>query len=398
MDLGIDVSASQHLHITPALKLGIQIMTMSSLELQGFLAGAISENPFLTFAEEGEGALNSGEAAFDETSLRQRPSGVIPDPFASSELREAPQSPDDLLDAMPQQVRSLEQSLYEQLCLELHRDADLKIARHLLSGLDERGYLFIDTATLATGLSVTPDHVEWVLKKLQTECVPAGIGARNLPERLIAQLEAAGDADPLARHIIGTRLEELADGRFAHIAGELHVPVAEVKEIFERLRKLDPNPANIADSLRRSITPEVEVVQQHGRWKVSVKEGAFPQVLIDQALVEAIDPRAMDKASAQRMMTLLHGAEGVIRAVDLRRASLIAVSAAVVDAQAAFFSEGPAAMRPLTMLEVAREADVSEATVSRIAQHAFLETPRGTLPLRGFFTSGVGAEIGRAHV
>ena len=208
---------------------------------------------------------------------------------------------------------------------------------------------------------------------------------------LIAQLEAVGDADPLARHIIGTRLEELADGRFARIAGELHVPVAEVKEIFERLRKLDPNPANMADGLRRSILPEVEVFQRHGRWKVRVKEGAFPQVIIDQALVDAIDPRAMDKTSAQRMMALLHGAEGVIRAVDLRRASLIAVSATVVDAQAAFFSEGPAGMRPLTMLEVATEAEVSEATVSRIAQHAFLETPRGTLPLRGFFTSGVGA-------
>ncbi len=390
MNLGIDVSSSQHLHITPALKLGIQIMAMSSLELQGFLAGAISENPFLSFAEEEE-TEKPREAAFDEASLRQRPSETVPDPSASFDFREAPQSPDELLDTMPQQARSLEQSLYEQLCLELHRDIDLKIAHHLISGLDERGYLFIDTATLATGLSVTQDHVEWVLKKLQTECVPAGIGARNLPERLIAQLEAVGDADPLARHIIGTRLEELADGRFARIAGELHVPVAEVKEIFERLRKLDPNPANMADGLRRSILPEVEVFQRHGRWKVRVKEGAFPQVIIDQALVDAIDPRAMDKTSAQRMMALLHGAEGVIRAVDLRRASLIAVSATVVDAQAAFFSEGPAGMRPLTMLEVATKAEVSEATVSRIAQHAFLETPRGTLPLRGFFTSGVGA-------
>ncbi len=391
MDLGIDVSSSQHLHITPTLKLGIQIMAMSSLELQGFLAGALSENPFLTFAEEDGEALKQGEAAFDEVPVRQRPSETGPDPFASFELRELPQSPDELLDTMPQRSGSLEQSLYEQLCLELHRDKDLEIARHLIFGLDERGYLFIDTATLATGLSVTQDHVEWVLKKLQTECTPAGIGARSLPERLIAQLEAVGDADPLARHIIGTRLEELADGRFARIAGELHIPVAEVKEIFERLRKLDPNPANMADGLRRCILPEIEVFQQRGRWKVRVKEGAFPQVLIDQALVDAIDPSAMDKASARRMMALLHGAEGVIRAVDLRRASLIAVSATVVDAQAAFFSEGPTGMRPLTMLEVATEAEVSEATVSRIAQHAFLETPRGTLPLRGFFTSGVGA-------
>ncbi len=391
MDLGIDVSSSQHLHITPTLKLGIQIMAMSSLELQGFLTGALSENPFLTFAEEDGEALKQGEAVFDEVPVRQRPSETGLDPFASFELRESPQSPDELLDTMPQRSGSLEQSLYEQLCLELHRDKDLEIARHLIFGLDERGYLFIDTATLAAGLSVTQDHVEWVLKKLQTECTPAGIGARSLPERLIAQLEAVGDADPLARHIIGTRLEELADGRFARIAGELHIPVAEVKEVFERLRKLDPNPANMADGLRRCILPEIEVFQQRCRWKVRVKEGAFPQILIDQALVDAIDPSAMDKASARRMMTLLHGAEGVIRAVDLRRASLIAVSATVVDAQAAFFSEGPTGMRPLTMLEVATEAEVSEATVSRIAQHAFLETPRGTLPLRGFFTSGVGA-------
>ncbi len=387
MDLGIEVSVSQHLHITPDLKLGIQIMAMSSAELQGFLAGAMAENPFLTSADPDD----ASSRPFDGLSTPSaQPTATSVSRTHPSTIRNATFTAGDLLNQVPQQEASLEERLFEQLRLELRRNIDLCIAYHLLRGLDSRGYLFTDVSVIAAGLGVSPDHVEWVLKKLQTECTPAGIGARSLEERLLAQLESLGEADSLAYRVISDHLEELAQGRFASIAEKLQVPLADVKDVFVRIRKLDPNPANVASGQRRSITPEMKVVRSEGQWKVQVKEEAFPQVIMDRALAEAIDPKAMDQQAAKRMMALMRSAEGIVRAVDLRRGSLISVAAAVVDAQAGFFEAGPAGMRPLTMAEVAQAAGVSESTVSRIAQHAYLETPYATLPLRGFFTSGVG--------
>lgn len=377
MDLRIEAHQSQTLHLTPALQTGIAIMAMSAPELQGFIEGALAENPFL---EEVAGPTIGSAGGAASSPEPRRPSGFAPTAAAAEGERPGP---DEYLDTLPQREASLEETLYRQLALELRDRRDLLIAERILARLDARGYLVADTALIAAETGTSPSRVERILWKLLTGCTPAGIGARSLPERLIAQLTAAGDDDRVALQVIGGHLEELAAGRFESLAKALGTTPDRIKGVFDRIRRLDPNPANIAGSNRHQIIAEAQVIRREGGWNVRLKEGLCSRISVDPVL-------AGSARDARQLRPLLRDAEQVVRAVDLRRTSLLAVAGAAVDAQSPFFSSGPAAMRPLTMADAADAAGVSEATVSRIAQHAYLETPRGCVPLRSLFVSEVG--------
>lgn len=399
MHLSLGVEQSQHLHLTPALEQGIAVMAMSTLEVHAFLERSLFENPFLKR---------------DETfpAEDKEPTSAPPDPYAEDAgdeedpleppIRSAGQStltdPDHIFERLPTHQQSLEVRILEQISLELRAQRDLAIAQWILGALDGRGYLFVDTSIIASYLGVSIDQVERVLKKIQTECVPAGIAARDLRECLLAQLDAQGSPDVLTRTIISDHLQDLADGRINYIAETLGVPPAHVKDSLDAIRRLDPHPAAINTGYEAAILPEVSVALSEDQWVVKVTDSMLPQVVVDRDLEGKLNPKALDGKAIQRMKQLVKEAEGVIRAVDLRKASLLSVTSAIVEAQEAFFDEGPSAMRPLTMLEVAQAAEVSEATVSRIAKHAYMDTPRGTFPLRGFFSSAVGGSLIREDI
>lgn len=350
----------QQIQLTPEVRVGVQVMAMPVLDLRALITDRAMENPFLSMEDPlGEAALPAEE--FESLAART-----------------------------PARENSLEAELHTQLMMDLRTPLDRDIARMLLSGIDERGYLRMDTDIVADVLETHPNRVERVLKKMQTECTPAGIGARSLQECLVAQLAAAGDDDALTRTIVESHLPQIAQGRIQHVAAVLGVEAAEVQRSLEKIRHLDPHPAACFERDGSMALPEVVVVEAANGWAIKVRKGLLPKIMIDQHYADALDDPTINGRTVAKMRELLREAEGLIKAVDLRRAAVVSIADAVVQHQSRFFSEGASGLRPLAMADVAQMTDLSEATVSRVANSITLATPQGILGLRYFFHSGVG--------
>lgn len=351
----------QHIQLTTEVRQGIEVMGMPILELRALLSNKAMENPFLRSAES---------------------------PF---ECRFPHEEFESIASRTPEKALSLEEEILAQLNMDLRDEMDIRIAQELISGIDEQGYLRLDTDIVADALGTDPNRVERVLKKMQTECAPAGIGARSLQERLIAQLQATGDDDLLVRRIIENHLPDLADGRILQIASALGTTASCVQHVLERIRRLDPHPAACFEHDGPTTFPEVIVIKSGTTWSFKLRKGLLPQILLDEGYASMLDDPAIDKRTAAKMREMLREAKGLIRAVDLRKAAIIAISDAVINHQSHFFDRGPAGLRPLAMADVAQMTGLSEPTVCRVANSVTLDTPKGVLDLRYFFHSGVGS-------
>ncbi len=385
---GLNLEQKQQLYLSPELQTGIGLMTLSLEELCAQLESSIAENPFLRFDEDALGRFEGSDFNHAD-GIASRRTGFE----SHSTERSDADGPDNLLANVADDNRCLESVLYHQLAMELHSATDLRIVERLLDGLDQGGFLRMDTAVIARELGVKEQRVERVLAKLQRDCVPAGIGARNLQERLLAQLEADGPVDPLTREVIGKYLESLAEGRFAQVAAALQTTQERIKEIFDAVRGLDPHPASSFERPQATIVPEVKVVRAEDGWEVVPQYELLPEIALDRETVEAVSSASLSRESAKELKKLLYQAKNLVRAVDLRKLSVIAVATWLVEVQRDYFERGPAGLIPLTMLDAAQACEISESTVSRIANSAYMDTPHGIVAIRYFFTSAVGGDL-----
>lgn len=377
---GLGLEQKQQLYLSPALQNGIGLMTLSLGELCAQLESSIAENPFLRFNEDDSGRLDYAEAA----GYGSRPS---PGRFADNPEAEGP---DALLANMADNNHCLETVLYHQLSMELHTQIDLLIAERLLDGIDQDGYLRTDTGMIACELGVSTERAEYVLSKLQHDCIPTGIGARSLQERLLVQLEAEGPVDETTRAVVQEYLESLAEGKFAQIAAALQTTQERIKAVFDAIRELDPRPASGFDRPAAAIVPEVKVVREGGSWVVVPQYGLLPDVALDRETVEAVSAATLNRESVKELKKLLFQAKSLVRAVDLRKLSVISLATWLAEVQSSWFEQGPAGLVPITMLDAAQACGISESTVSRIANSAYMDTPHGIIAIRCFFTSAVG--------
>jgi RNA polymerase sigma-54 factor len=265
--------------------------------------------------------------------------------------------------------------------------ADQPIAEYVIDSLDAHGLLDRSCAELADELGVAEAAVERVLDAVR-RCGPPGVGARDVAECLLAQLDALeldGPRERLARAVIADHLPALARGRFASIARALGASRADVEQVLELIRcRLRPYPAFDGSAPAEStyVVPDV-VVREDG--------GVFSVDLVEPALNRLRVRHDMHGADASRARSFL----GVLRD---RWDTLRRVAEYAVEHQQAFLASGPAALRPLTRVEVAAALGLHESTVSRAVTDKHVLLPDRTIvPLARFFgvSGGLDAELRR---
>lgn len=411
MSLGLSLEQTQQLELTPEVREGIEIMAMSVLDLRAMIYDRAISNPFLKIDESFN--VRTKPTDTERTSAYQEYEKELIEERAWEHGQDAEvwdhlsahsdfiktgadaSDPEEVIQHVADERTSLESVIMEQLALDLRNAKDISIAEYLLSGIDENGYLHMDTDIVANILDVSPNRVEIILKKMRTDCNPAGIGARTLQERLLSQLEAIDDIDDITKRIIEDHLSKLAQGNLKQIASSLSISLQDVKHSLEKIRRLDPHPAAAFDRTRPMIVPEVVVFNSNGTWSIKARRGLLPRILLDDEYSGMIKNgyAAFDKKATELVKKLLREAEGFIRAIDLRKASILAISSSVVERQSSFFENGISGLQALTMSEISSSTGLSEATVSRVANSTFLDTPQGIISLRYFFNSGVGESL-----
>ncbi len=315
---------------------------------------------------------------------------------------------DDEDELDPVERLSVDQTLADALLQQLDTliaPEDAPIAEQLVGNLNERGYLEISTQEIADYLQVPAERVEYALRQLQT-LEPMGIGARNLRECLLIQLDAMAEQEtphPLAFALIDRYLDRLGKGHFQEIARELKAPEQEVRQAAQYIRgNLNPFPAHAyrpgADNgataaytrpdiiIRRGESGfEVELIEEkrYG-FHIGPGYGTQPLRLENDPGYEEIQRYIRHQSDRAKFF---------IDCIQRRWRTLKQVAELIVDYQREFLDKGIRYLRPFTRSEVAMRLNLDESTVSRATANKYALLPNGRLiPLSDFFDGSLGVK------
>ncbi|HDS0950588.1 TPA: RNA polymerase factor sigma-54 [Stenotrophomonas maltophilia] len=413
MKTRLQTSLGQHLVLTPQLQQAIKLLQMSSTELELEIAQAVESNPLLDWADSSDaGAANEGGDGQDSTGDADAP----PEPTESSGDDWAPSeqdwssagsggSFDDDEDTGSAAERVAEtETLADHLLWQLHLShlsmRDRSIGAALIDALEEDGYLREPLSgiaeTLLPAIHAGEDEILTVLHQVQ-RFDPVGVAARSLGECLQLQLDVLPADTPglaLARQVASGPLERLPRSGVTGLAQELRQPLADVETAVALLRSLDPRPGTQIAPLAQDtyVVPDVVVWRQNGVWRAALAGHAGPKVIIHRGYEQMI--RRCGEADAGYLRAQLQEARWLLKGLQARGETLLRVVRSLIQQQAGFLEFGEQALRPLTLREIAAELGLHESTVSRAIARKHVRTPRGTLPLRAFFASGIDTEGG----
>ncbi len=397
--------------MTPQLRQAIRLLQMSTAELEIEITQAVESNPLLDWTEDAPAATGDegppAEIAGDGQDGRHEDEGPSGDDWAPDEGPWASSGGGSFDDDDPgsaaeriAEADTLRDHLLWQLHLSHLSPRDRRIGSALIDALEEDGYLREPlagiTETLKPDLDVNEDEISVVLHQLQ-RFDPVGVGARSLGECLRLQLAVLSDDTPgkaLAMRIADGPLDRLPRSGIAGIANELKQPVAEVETAVALLRTLDPKPGAQIGELGSDtyVVPDCVVWRQRGVWRAALAGNTLPRIGIHRGYEQMI--RQCGESDAGYLKGQLQEARWLLKSLEARGETLLKVTRCLIREQAGFLEFGEQALRPLTLREVAGEVGLHESTVSRAIARKYVRTPRGTLPLRAFFASGIDTEGG----
>ena len=408
----LDLRQSQSLVMTPQLQQAIKLLQLSNIEVGAFVEEELERNPLLERATGDEGDRGqAGEAPVDH--------GADDGTTAAAGIEVAAVPPDDPMGATSwrtsdgrgggsEDLSSLEQtvagkvSLYEHLAQQIQVEIDDPreriIATHLMSGIDEAGYLAMDVAEASATLGCTPAQTEAVLRRLQT-MDPPGVFARDLRECLALQLAERNRLDPVIS-ILLANLELVARRDFARLRKLCDCSEQDLAEMLADLRTLDPKPGLRFDPDQTQVMiPDVVVrPAQAGGWHVELNSDTLPRVLANERYYAEVHSGARSESERTFVSEHWNSANWLVKALDQRARTILRVAREIVRQQDLFLVKGVAYMKPLILRDIADALELHESTVSRVTSNKFMATPRGIFELKYFFTASIGSTgDGPAH-
>jgi len=225
---------------------------------------------------------------------------------------------------------------------------------------------------------------------------PPGVAARDLRECLLLQLEARNETGTLAYRLVKEAFEDLKAHRWSDLGKRFGLDAAEVQKVADELAKLDPKPGlQHSPANDAYIIPDLVVEKIDGQYHVFLNDAGLPRLRISRTYQEiARDKKKFQGESKDFINQRMNSAHWMIQAIEQRRQTMLKVMNFIVDRQRDFFEKGVEYLKPLTLREVADVINMHESTVSRVTNEKFVQTPRGLLPLKFFFSSGLSTTTG----
>ncbi len=416
MRLGYDltIEQSQKLVMTPELIQAIQILQFNTQELENYVEEQLLTNPILEIPTSASSDAEKTQEEFQPKNEEYQSKTEEYQPKENSEFDWAEHFKEKEYDDISykqweynsekneytyEQFVSSEITLTEHLMFQLQfapiKKSCRPIGRYLIESLDENGYMTLHPEEIARELKVDLDKVNYVVKTIQG-FDPAGIGAQNLKECLLIQLEHQKKDDEVVRAVVTDYLEDIAGNRLNNIAKALNVTVKEIQEISDLIKGLEPKPGRQFASARetRYIVPDVTVEKVDGEYIVTVNESSAPRLSVSSYYQRMLIDSDKESNISKFLTGRLNSALWLIKSIEQRKQTIYNVVSAVVKYQIDFFEEGPKHLKTLTLKQIADEVGIHESTVSRSINGKYMQSPRGIFEIKYFFTSGVSGNSG----
>jgi RNA polymerase sigma-54 factor len=419
--LSQSVRLGQELRINPRLYQAMDMLTMPLLDLQQHLKQELQQNPFLDLVEPEEEEEEETEATADEKEAAEEEAPSDEEASAWEELLldgydegsggvvSGAMEQTEYTDPVRVATTDLSDYLRGQVALLELSERDRILADEFIGNIGEDGYL---TCTLEEVIGALNEMItrhaaeagyetgelplfrmpeaERMLETIQS-LDPPGVGARDVQECLLLQMREQDKEESLAYRFVREAFEELSARKWSELARRYGVTPTQVQEAADEVAKLDPKPG-----LRHSaqdegfVIPDLIVEKIDGEYRVFTNDNNMPRLRLSRAYRDlARDRQKLDPEQREFIQTRMNAAHWLVQAIEQRRQTMLKVMHFIVDRQREFFDKGIEFLRPLTLREVAEVVGLHESTVSRVTSDKYVQTPRGVLPLKFFFSSAL---------
>jgi len=419
MKIGLSIGLQQRLVMTPKLQQALKLLQMPTLELQQVLKQEVLQNPLLEEVDDAdmdeEEPAEAEEAAESQSEEQEAKSEQTEEPEESEAAKKERVEYDDYFESgfgagdgfaneedrenfverVPVAKQSFSDYLMSQLRLVTEEERSIAIGEYIIGSLDDSGYLTCSLREIAGTFGVTEEDAEKVLKIIQT-FDPVGVGARDLKECLLIQLEAKGLGASLAARIVRDHFEEFKQKKYLDLSKALKAPLKDIQEQAQVIGSLNPKPGlDILADEPKYVIPDLVVDLVADRYVVSLNDRNVPRLRISQSYRDELQQNVeLNSEAKDFIQSRLKNAKWLIQTIEQRRRTMIKVMEAIVEEQHEFFEKGVVALRPLTLQQVASKISMHESTVSRVTTNKYVQTPRGVYELKFFFSSSLSTEDG----
>ncbi|WP_419189290.1 RNA polymerase factor sigma-54 [Stieleria marina] len=404
----------------------MEILQLHALALQERIEQEMNENPLLeqqdvdplapdeeveapdadTRSESEKELVVDGESDNSEDFERlQNMVSELPNAFDEPFKRSANRMQDeadrrhDLMANAQSRPESLNDFLLHQLQEMDIDDRVEQLAERIISTLDARdgGYLRMPLVDLLPA-GHTDDDVELAEQALAIvqSLEPAGIAARSLSECLLRQLKSNFPHYDEMTTLVTSHLKDLAENRLPQIAKQTGFSIELIQDVRAELHVLNPKPgAAFMETYVPNVTPDIILEQDdEGEYQVRLDDDRVPQLFISEYYRKRLQDPSATAEEREFIKQKIGSAQWLIESIEQRRSTLTKVSQAIVEHQKKFLDEGPEAIEPLKMQQIADKVGVHVTTVSRAVDDKWIQTPRGILPLKRFFVGGTQTDDG----
>ena len=289
---------------------------------------------------------------------------------------------------------SLAQHLMEQLRDTKLTDEEKVVAELIIGNIDDFGYLNTTVEELATTTTLAPEKISEVLKVVQS-FEPVGVGARDLRECLMIQLERSSQTETLEYRIIRDYMDALGKRRIPEIARGTGETIEEVQASLARIGQLDPRPGRaFLPVAEQYVAPEVFVTKNGDDYTVTTNDEQIPHLRISNIYKDLMSGGDDNAEVKNYIREKIRAGKFFIKSLHQRQQTILNIGKEIVKRQREFMDKGVTHLRPMTMAQVAEVVGVHETTVSRGVSGKYIETPQGIFEMKFFFTAGLQTSSG----
>lgn len=378
----------QELNLTRTQKLSekmiqsLQILQMNTQELEEYLKEKELENPLIELEEHSKWSE-------EKPNFQKKLEWIAKSDEQNRVYYEDEQEEQKQEREFAAEETELSKYVFSQLVPISKTQLDSEIYEFLVYSLDERGYLIETAKELAEKFSMPVEKMEGYINKLK-KCDPAGVGAKDLRECLLLQLERRENKNEIIDKVVKDYLVKVGKNQIPQIAKALKISIDEVVRACEEIRKLNPKPAQgfASRTHLKYLVPDVTVVKFKGYFEILLDETSSYSRTFSTYYLNLMKEDGASEVK-EYLQEKYKQAQWIFQCVDSRRETMMKICRILVEEQKEFFEKGTVYLRPLRMRELAEKAGIHESTVSRAIKEKYLQCSWGIFPMNYFFAQSV---------
>ncbi len=378
--LDLSLTAEQKQSISQKTIQNIEILQMSAQELENYINDLVLENPVM----DPDADCTDPSIASEDHVLSDDNDLFIP----ASKMNSDESNPGNLIaNVQDNQKNSLKEHVCFQLIPHFHNEMDKSVLYFLIESLDERGFLTVSRKELSSIFHISEESADKYFSILQT-VQPTGIGTCSPVECLILQLNHSTDKNAaLAQDILKYHTEDFSNNRLSLISQKLSIPMSKVLDAFELIKTLNPIPGNgfsVGNPIEY-IHPDIIVVQKHNHFQIILNGKLTNGIPLNENYRQLLNhPNVTVR---EYLYQKFQQAEWVNKCLEQRNSTLLKITRQLIVNQKDFFLNGPDHLKVFTQVELSRQLNLNNSTVSRAIRQKYLECFWGIYPLKYFFSA-----------